>query len=150
MLGDLAKTLSVGRSIVQSLYDIPRLEAAIRENPQDPMGYVDLAEALIRSRQVENIRKGVNVALNPGVFLIYGAGEVLRGVSGDPSREVVLVRTCLSLSRRLLEQNRTNFWALAAAGRAYLLLGEPMLATKYLKLAVLLRPDFANLYYYLA
>jgi hypothetical protein len=84
ILGDLAKTLSVGRSIVQSLYDIPRLEAAIRENPQDPMGYVNLAEALIRSCQAENIQKGVNVALNPGVFLIYGAGEVLRGVSGGP------------------------------------------------------------------
>lgn len=150
MLGDLAKTLSVGRSIVQSLYDIPRLETAIRENPQDPMGYMDLAEALIRSHQAENIRKGVNVALNPGVFLVYGAGEVLRDVSGGLSKEIVLARTCLTLSRRLLEQDGANFWVLAAAGRAYLLLGEPTLATKYLKLAVLLRPDFADLYYYLA
>ena len=58
-LADLAKTMSVGRSIVESLYDIPRLEAELHENPQDPMGYANLAEALIRSRSTENIRKGI-------------------------------------------------------------------------------------------
>ena len=43
-----------------------------------------------------------------------------------------------------------DFWTLAAAGRAYFLLGEPLLAAKYLKTAVLLRPDYTDLYYYLA
>ena len=32
-LADLTKTMSVGRSIVESLYDIPRLEAEVHEKP---------------------------------------------------------------------------------------------------------------------
>ena len=149
-LADLAKTMSVGRSIVESLYDIPRLEAEAHENPHDPMGYVNLAEALIRSRTTENIRKGINAVFNPSELVVYGAGNMIRKAKGGIAKEVVLVRTSLCLSRRYLEQAPMDFWALAAAGRAYLLLGEPLLAAKYLKTAVLLRPDCADLYYYLA
>lgn len=149
-LADLAKTMSVGRSIVESLYDIPRLEAEVHETPHDPMGYVNLAEALIRSRTTENIRKGVDAVLNPSVFVVYGAGNMIRKAQGGIAKEVVLARTSLCLSRRYLEQDPIDFWSLAAAGRAYLLLGEPLLAAKYLKTAVLLRPDCADLHYYLA
>jgi len=149
-LADLAKTMSVGRSIVESLYDIPRLEAEVHENPQDPMGYVNLAEALIRSRSTENIRKGIDAVLNPSAFVVYGAGNMIRKAQGGIAKEVVLARTSLCLSRRYLEQDPMGFWSLAAAGRAYLLLGEPLVAAKYLKTAVLLRPDCADLYYYLA
>ena len=149
-LADLAKTMSVGRSIVESLYDIPRLEAEVHENPQDPMGYMNLAEALIRSRTTENIRKGINVVFNPSALVVYGAGNMIREAKGGIAKEVALARTSLCLSRRFLEQDPMDFWCLAAAGRAYLLLGEPLLAAKYLKTAVLLRPDCADLYYYLA
>ena len=149
-LADLAKTMSVGRSIVESLYDIPRLEAKVHENPQDPMGYMNLAEALIRSRTTENIRKGINVVFNPSALVVYGAGNMIREAKGGTAKEVALARTSLCLSRRFLEQDPMDFWCLAAAGRAYLLLGEPLLAAKYLKTAVLLRPDCADLYYYLA
>ena len=149
-LADLAKTMSVGRSIVESLYDIPRLEAKVHENPQDPMGYMNLAEALIRSRTTENIRKGINVVFNPSALVVYGAGNMIREAKGGTAKEVALARTSLCLSRRFLEQDPMDFWCLAAAGRAYLLLGEPLLAAKYLKTAVLLRPDYADLYYYLA
>ena len=149
-LADLAKTMSVGRSIVESLYDIPRLEAEVHENPHNPMGHVDLAEALIRSRSTENIRKGIDAVFNPSAFVVYGAGNMIRKAQGSIAKEVVLARTSLCLSRRYLEQNPMDFWSLAAAGRAYLLLGEPLLAAKYLKTAVLLRPDCADLYYYLA
>ena len=149
-LADLAKTMSVGRSIVESLYDIPRLEAEVHENPQDPMGYVNLAEALIRSRSTENIRKGIDAVLNPGAFVVYGAGNMIRKAQGGIAKEVALARTSLCLSRRYLEQDPMDFWTLAAAGRAYFLLGEPLLAAKYLKTAVLLRPDYTDLYYYLA
>ncbi len=149
-LADLAKTMSVGRSIVESLYDIPRLEAEVHENPQDPMGYMNLAEALIRSRTTENIRKGINVVFNPSALVVYGAGNMIREAKGGIAKEVALARTSLCLSRRFLEQDPMDFWCLAAAGRAYLLLGEPLLTAKYLKTAVLLRPDCADLYYYLA
>ena len=149
-LADLAKTMSVGRSIVESLYDIPRLEAKVHENPQDPMGYMNLAEALIRSRTTENIRKGINVVFNPSALVVYGAGNMIREAKGGTAKEVALARTSLCLSRRFLEQDPMDFWCLAAAGRAYLLLGEPLLAAKYLKTSVLLRPDCADLYYYLA
>ena len=149
-LADLAKTMSVGRSIVESLYDIPRLEAEVHENPQDPMGYMNLAEALIRSRTTENIRKGINVVFNPSALVVYGAGNMIREAKGGIAKEVALARTSLCLSRRFLEQDPMDFWCLAAVGRAYLLLGEPLLAAKYLKTAVLLRPDCADLYYYLA
>lgn len=149
-LADLAKTMSVGRSIVESLYDIPRLEAEVHENPHNPMGYVNLAEALIRSRSTENIRKGIDAVLNPSAFVVYGAGNMIRKAQGGIAKEVVLARTSLCLSRRYLEKDPMDFWSLAAAGRAYLLLGEPLLAAKYLKTAVLLRPDCADLYYYLA
>ena len=149
-LADLAKTMSVGRSIVESLYDIPRLEAEVHENPQNPMGYVNLAEALIRSRTTENIRKGINAVFNPSELVVYGAGNMIRKAKGGIAKEIVLARTSLCLSRRHLEQDPMDFWALAAAGRAYLLLGERLLAAKYLKTAVLLRPDCADLYYYLA
>lgn len=149
-LADLAKTMSVGRSIVESLYDIPRLEAEVHENPQDPMGYMNLAEALIRSRTTENVRKGINVVFNPSALVVYGAGNMIREAKGGIAKEVALARTSLCLSRRFLEQDPMDFWCLAAAGRAYLLLGEPLLAAKYLKTAVLLRPDCADLYYYLA
>ena len=149
-LDDLAKTMSVGRSIVESLYDIPRLEAEVHESPQDPMGYVNLAEALIRSRTTENIRKGISAVFNPRALVVDGVGNMIRGAKGGRAKEVVLARTSLCLSRRSLERDPMDFWALAAAGRAYLLLEEPLLAAKYLKTAVLLRPDCANLYYYLA
>ena len=149
-LADLAKTMSVGRSIVESLYDIPRLEAEVHENPQDPMGYMNLAEALIRSRTTENVRKGINVVFNPSALVVYGAGNMIREAKGGIAKEVALARTSLCLSRRFLEQDPMDFWCLAAVGRAYLLLGEPLLAAKYLKTAVLLRPDCADLYYYLA
>ncbi len=149
-LDDLAKTMSVGRSIVESLYDIPRLEAEVHENPQDPMGYVNLADALIRSRTTEDIRKGIDAVLNPSAFVVYGAGNMIRKAQGGIAKEIALARTSLCLSRRYLEQDPVDFRALAAAGRAYLLLGEPLLAAKYLKTAVLLRPDCADLYYYLA
>ena len=149
-LADLAKTMSVGRSIVESLYDIPRLEAEVHENPQDPMGYMNLAEALIRSRTTENIRKGINAVFNPSELVVYGAGSMIREAKGGIAKEVALARTSLCLSRRFLEQDPMDFWCLAATGRAYLLLGEPLSAAKYLKTAVLLRPDCANLYYYLA
>lgn len=149
-LADLAKTMSVGRSIVESLYDIPRLEAEVHENPHDPMGYVNLAEAFIRSRTTENIRKGIDAVINPKAFVVSGVGSMIRKAQGGIAKEVVLARTSLCLSRRHLEQDPMDFWALAAAGRAYLLLGEPLLAAQYLKTAVLLRPDCADLYYYLA
>lgn len=149
-LADLAKTMSVGRSIVESLYDIPRLEAEVHGNPHNPMGYVNLAEALIRSRTTENIRKGIDAVLNPSAFVVYGAGNMIRKAQRGIAKEVVLARTSLCLSRRFLEQDPMDFWSLAAAGRAYLLLGEPLLAAKYLKTAVLLRPDCADLHYYLA
>ncbi len=149
-LADLAKTMSVGRSIVESLYDIPRLEAEVHENPQAPMGYVNLAEAFIRSRTTENIRKGIDAVFNPRAFVVSGVGSMIRGAKGGIAKEVALARTSLCLSRRYLEQDPMDFWALAAAGRAYLLLGEPLLAAKYLKTAVLLRPDCADPYYYLA
>lgn len=147
---DLAKTMSVGRSIVESLYDIPRLEAEVHENPHDPMGYVNLAEALIRSRTTENIRKGINAVFNPSALVVYGAGSMISEARGRIAKEIALARTSLCLSRRYLEQDPIDFWVLAAAGRAYLLLGEPLLAAKYLKTAVLLRPDCVDLYYYLA
>jgi len=149
-LADLAKTMSVGRSIVESLYDIPRLEAEVHENPHNPMGYVNLAEAFIRSRTTENIRKGIDAVLNPKAFVVYGAGNMIRKAQGGIAKEVVLARTSLCLSRRYLEQDPMDFWSLAATGRAHLLLGEPLLAAKYLKTAILLRPDCADLYYYLA
>ena len=149
-LADLAKTMSVGRSIVESLYDIPRLEAEVHENPHNPMGYVNLAEAFIRSRTTENIRKGIDAVLNPRAFVVSGVGSMIRGAKGGIAKEVALARTSLCLSRRHLEQDSMDFWSLAAAGRAYLLLGEPLLAAKYLKTAVLLRPDCTDLYYYLA
>ena len=149
-LADLTKTMSVGRSIVESLYDIPRLEAEVHENPQNPMGYVNLAEALIRSRTTENIRKGISAVFNPRALVVDRVGSMIRGAKGGIAKEVALARTSLCLSRRSLEQDPMDFWALAAAGRAYLLLGEPLLAAKYLKTAALLRPDCADLYYYLA
>ena len=149
-LADLTKTMSVGRSIVESLYDIPRLEAEVHENPQNPMGYVNLAEALIRSRTTENIRKGISAVFNPRALVVDGVGSMIRGAKGGIAKEVALARTSLCLSRRYLEQDPMDFWVLAAAGRAYLLLGEHLLAAKYLKTAVLLRPDCADLYYYLA
>ena len=42
-LADLTKTMSVGRSIVESLHDIPRLEAEVHENPQNPMGLCEFS-----------------------------------------------------------------------------------------------------------
>ncbi len=150
LLGDIAKVMSVGRSIIQSAYDIPDLEAAIREEPKDPTGYVDLAEAIVRSRTAETIRKGMNVVLHPGTILVYGASQTFKGVKDTLPREIQLARMTLLLSQRLLAQDKTNILALAAAGRAYLILEEPESAAKYLKLAILLCPDCADFYYYLA
>ncbi|MEB2284280.1 MAG: hypothetical protein OZ922_06355 [Myxococcales bacterium] len=148
LFSDVVRTASISGAAVRCAFDIPRLEETVRKYPRDPMGYVDLAEALTRSRPIDEIRRAVRGVFNP---LGAAAFQVVRWVKGDaPPREVVLARTALLLSRRILAVDRTNDWALVAAGRAHLLLGDLEASARCLKLALALRPAVGELYYYLA
>jgi tetratricopeptide (TPR) repeat protein len=118
--------------------DAARLaELTVRLLPEDPRGWVLLAEANLRSDKTDKALFALSRAKkldpdNPGIWFAEGSLALRNGNPGD----------ALGLLRRGLELDAKNAGAYFDLGNAHLLLGDPRSALSAFEKAAGLRKDF--------
>ena len=146
---EIGGIFSLDRAALHAVYDVQHLQLSIRENPHDPLPYIELAEAHQAMARAEAVRAGIRGAVSPWSLLTRGAVEVYRNWKELPKQEIVLARRAVALAATQLRGDPRDIDALEAFGRARLLLGDAQGATKSLKAALVLGPTRHALYFHL-
>ena len=119
------------------------LRERLAADPTDPMTHIHLAEALRRCERDLRAYFIGRAAVNPSSVVVRHALRTAAGLDAEETEPAPrqLLRRAFALARHRLAVDPRDAEALHAAARVYLIEGQPRLAVRFARRAVLTEPD---------
>lgn len=135
--------LSAAVDIMRARHGVDDLYALVQEEPEEPLHYIWLAEAMQRVGTDQKRYVAVRTAVDPSFIVTrtaIKAGTSLGAEVGDPV-QIRLLKNAFALSMKRLRADPADSDAMHVLARVYLSQGDHGEAARFAKLAILAQPE---------